>query len=766
MLSSRNATLGCILLGIALSATTTRAQHSEARQWNELLLDSIRKDFARPTVHARNLYHVSSAMWDAWATYDATAECVFFDETHPTASPAIDALRSESLSYASYRILTSRFATSPANAVMQPQYDSLMSTLGYNSTNITTTGNSPAAIGNRIAATILAYGFSDNSNEIGDYSNQFYYPINLALLPEFPGNPNMGYPNRWQPLALQYFIGQSGIPQPFGYPEFLSPEWGQVKPFALSQSELTVNNRNGFDYWVYKDPGDPPLLDTATAADYKWGFEMVTAWSSHLDPADGVMIDISPGALGNSPTLPAGPAQFSQYYDFANGGDPGTGYTSNPVTGQPYAPQIVPRGDYGRVLAEFWADGPDSETPPGHWFTILNYVSDHPQTLKQIGGNGPVVSDLEWDIKGYLALGGAMHDCAVTAWGIKGWYDYPRPVSVLRYMADRYQVSPTDPHAITLRPGLIEEITVASSAPGQRHEQLAAHLGEVAVLAWRGPDYIVDPLTDVAGVGWILAANWWPYQRPSFVTPPFSGYVSGHSTYSRAAAVVLDQFTGSPWFPGGLGEFQCLQNDFLVFEDGPSVTLTLQWASYYDASDQCSLSRIWGGIHPPCDDVPGRKMGQEIGEEAFARANEIWNGTAAPLATLTTSGAGCVGSSGTAMEITAVPSARPVLNSTMKVDISGNPVAMPVLVMIAGVTPINPGLDLTGIGMPGCTLDLQILINEVVPAVQGEGQWSLAIPNDPIWLGFSIYHQAIGLDPAANAFGFITSNVGNATVGI
>ena len=91
---------------------------------------------------------------------------------------------------------------------------------------------------------------------------------------------------------------------------------------------------------------------------------------------------------------------------------------------------------------------------------------------------------------------------------------------------------------------------------------------------------------------------------------------------------------------------------------------------------------------------------------------------------------------------------------------------MPVLVMIAGVTPINPGLDLTGIGMPGCTLDLQILINEVVPAVQGEGQWSLAIPNDPIWLGFSIYHQAIGLDPAANAFGFITSNVGNATVGI
>ena len=60
-----------------------------ARQWNEMLLASIRRDFARPTVHARNLFHTSVAMWDAWAAYDANActyllgktvdgfECVF-----------------------------------------------------------------------------------------------------------------------------------------------------------------------------------------------------------------------------------------------------------------------------------------------------------------------------------------------------------------------------------------------------------------------------------------------------------------------------------------------------------------------------------------------------------------------------------------------------------------------------------------------------------------------------------------------------------------
>ena len=56
----------------------------------------------------------------------------------------------------------------------------------------------------------------------------------------------------------------------------------------------------------------------------------------------------------------------------------------NPKTGMPYESQIVPRGDYTRVLAEFWADGPDSETPPGHWFTILNYVNDSEFTVKKI----------------------------------------------------------------------------------------------------------------------------------------------------------------------------------------------------------------------------------------------------------------------------------------------------------------------------------------------------------------------------------------------
>ena len=66
-----------LLLVFVLSFSTTRAQESVAREWNETLLSAIRLDFARPTVHARNLFHTSIAMYDSWAIFDTTAETVF-----------------------------------------------------------------------------------------------------------------------------------------------------------------------------------------------------------------------------------------------------------------------------------------------------------------------------------------------------------------------------------------------------------------------------------------------------------------------------------------------------------------------------------------------------------------------------------------------------------------------------------------------------------------------------------------------------------------
>ncbi|MFK7933564.1 MAG: MopE-related protein, partial [Saprospiraceae bacterium] len=617
-------------------------EHSIARQWSEFNLELIRNDFARPTVHARNLFHTSIAMYDAWAAYEENADtyflgkqvgdyfCVFDGISTPDDKIAA---QNEAISYAAFRVLNHRFRNSPNTGQLLFDIEVWFTEQGYDPEYVDQeyqNGN-PAALGNYLARQIILYGIQDGANEQFFYENQAYQPLNPPLVTQEPGNPNMIDPNRWQPLTLDVFIDQSGNVRPFNTPEFLGPEWGQVTPFALSEDDLTIYNRDGFDYYVYHDPGEPPYYNEESedpwTDNYKWNFALVSIWGSMLDPGDGVMWDISPASIGNIDfnDFPRDFDSMRDFYDLTGGGDISRGREVNPRTGMPYEPQVVPRADYARVLAEFWADGPDSETPPGHWFEIINYVHDHPEFERRFKGEGEIIEPLEWDVKAYLTLGGAMHDCAIAAWGIKGYYDYLRPISAIRYMAGLGQSSdPNLPnyHAggLPLLEGYIELVMEDDLLVGEGNE----HLHKVKVKTWRGPDYIPFPQSTYAGVGWILAENWWPYQRPSFVSPPFAGYVSGHSTYSRAAAEVLTLLTGDEYFPGGMGEFDAPRNEFLVFEDGPSVDLKLQWATYRDASEQCSLSRIWGGIHPPADDIPGRIIGEKIGVNSFRRAEQLF----------------------------------------------------------------------------------------------------------------------------------------------
>jgi hypothetical protein len=515
--------------------------------------------------------------------------------------------RATAISFAAYRVLAERFARSPGAARSLAAFAARMGTLGYDPTFTTTTGTSAAALGNRIGAAVIAYGLADGANESGAYADPSYMPVNPPLVVKLPGT-TMVDPNRWQPLALDLIVTQNGIPQPDKIQTFIGSQWGGVRPFALVRSDPAQ---------PYFDPGPPPQLGGAGDRDFKEMNLDLVRRSSELDPDDGVTIDISPAVHGNNPL----------------GTDDGTGYPTNPVTGAPYPPNVVRRGDWGRVLAEFWADGPNSETPPGHWNVIANSVSDDERLERRLGGVGPVLDRLEWDVKLYLAVDGAVHDAAIACWGLKRRYDSVRPISAIRYIAGLGQSSdPTGPsyapNGLPLEPGLAEVITSATTMPGQRHEHLAGHVGDIAILAWPGQP--ADPTTQRAGVQWIRAVEWVPYQKNTFVTPAFAAYTSGHSTFSRAAAEVLTRFTGSPYFPGGLGELFARRDGFLTFEVGPSTDVVLQWASYYDAADDAGVSRRWGGIHIQADDFAGRVIGHRVGIDAFELASRYFAGTIAP----------------------------------------------------------------------------------------------------------------------------------------
>jgi hypothetical protein len=588
---------GCTSSDVFLTDGCVRADlhgRSVARVWDEALLDAIRRDVPAPTVHARNLFHASAAMWDAWAAYDPAAEGYFVDEK--LEADDVKAAREAAISYAAYRVLLWRYSRA---AGLQETFDDLTTTMqslcyrvGYTSTE----GDSPAALGNRIAAAAIEYGKTDGSLERQRYVDTGYRPMNDPMIVA-DSEAAMRDPNRWQPLALAQIVAQNGLPIPGNVQRFVGPHWGYVRGFALPASTEGVPI----------DPGPPPRLDDPESDPaFKQAAIDIIRFSGFLDPSDGTTIDIGPGALGDNPL----------------GTNDGDGHDVNPETGEPYASNGVLRGDFARALAEFWADGPESETPPGHWNTIANTVSDTPGFAHRIGGEGPELDRLEWDVKLYFALNGAVHDAAVAAWGLKGAYDSARPISMIRYMGGKGQSSDPsgpayDPDGLPLVPGLVEVVTRRSSAPGDRHEHLADHVGEVAVKAWRGDPK--DPTSEAGGVGWILAADWLPYQRATFVTPAFAGYVSGHSTFSRAAAEVMTAITGSPYFPGGLSEWTIHPGE-LITEMGPSQDVTLQWATYFDAADQAGLSRLYGGIHIPADDSEGRRIGALCGKDAWALA--------------------------------------------------------------------------------------------------------------------------------------------------
>jgi ASPIC and UnbV/FG-GAP-like repeat len=504
------------------------AGRSIARVWDELLLDAIRRDVPAPTVHARNLFHLSAAMWDAWAAYDPHAEGYFVREKHRAAD--VEAAREKAISYAAYRILLHRYSLAAGLEETFHELTSMMRSLCYPIGNTGTSGDSPAALGNRIAASVIAHGLDDGALEKLRYVDPTYRAANAPLVVEQPGT-EMRDPSRWQPLALDRLVAQNGLPVPGKVQSYVGAQWGGVDPFALPE---------GLDPGPAPTAEDPAFLREARA---------VLRYSSELDPRDGVVVDVGPGARGGN-TL---------------GTNDGDGHARNPATGRPYRPDRMLRGDFGSALAEFWADGPESETPPGHWNTIANTVSDEVATGDR----------LEWDVKLYFALNGALHDAAVAAWGAKRRYETARPISMIRWLA----------------------------AEGKLPRRVRSWLGTVRT------------------------EDWLPYQRPTFVTPAFPGYVSGHSTFSRAAAEVLTAATGTPFFPGGLFEWR-VPHGSLTTSEGPSRDIVLQWATYYDAADDAGISRLYGGIHIPADDFGGRKLGSLCGKAAWARAQRYFEGTA------------------------------------------------------------------------------------------------------------------------------------------
>jgi hypothetical protein len=479
-------------------------------------------------------------MYDAWALYDDVATPSVADPgLRRPAAERTNRNKNAAVAYAAFHALSDQFPTYQANT---DAFTELLAQQGFSvapEVLASSDTSTPWGLGRTAALSVLADRTDDGANQANNFAEitSAKYPTMYAAqnsddpsMTNSPGGVDFN-PAHWVPLRVplatvfdptnpQNPIVDHNDPDSFQVQGYLTPHWGGVRPFALDDS-----------------------------AEFR-------------------------------PVPPPRPGSLANYTD-------GAGNTM--VEGDAYNAQIdeivqltANLTEQQKCIAEYWADGPESTTPPGHWNQIALEIG-----VKYDYG-------IDDTVKMLFAVNGALLDAGISCWETKRFYDFIRPISAIRH---RY-------------------------------------FGQL-ISTWGGPG---------ASTVTRLGEQWIPFQLRTFVTPPFAEYTSGHSTFSGAASEVLRTFAGSDEFYDGvtradidydgdgqldlIGEFNFQPGTALIDPSLPSTIVRLRWNTLTEAANEAGLSRRFGGIHFQDGDLRARQAGRAIGGKAFSRASALWNGGA------------------------------------------------------------------------------------------------------------------------------------------
>lgn len=238
-----------------------------------------------------------------------------------------------------------------------------------------------------------------------------------------------------------------------------------------------------------------------------------------------------------------------------------------------------------KAIVEYWADGPFSYLPPGHFGELAHFVVARDQL------------STDDSIKLFFVLHNASFDAGIVIWHLKYIYDYVRPITAVRFIKR-----------------------------GQ------------SIFSWGGPgtpwDTEIEQSTGKPrGYNrWMQGEDWLPYNPTNNphhpLTPAFPEYVSGHSGFSAASAQALKMFTGSPDFGyvATYDPYGAAWQPTLV--ESPELIGIHRWLypSFVSAANQAGWSRRYGGIHFEDGDLVARQIGKHIGHLSWERALYYFNG--------------------------------------------------------------------------------------------------------------------------------------------
>jgi hypothetical protein len=474
-------------------------------KWDEQLLSTIRAYPGQtgPTVTARALGEVHTAMYDAWAAYDQKA----VGATSGAPVLPVDSTpqaRSEAMSYAAYRTLADLFPWDSTATPGRPLYfpskgayttpDNLLRSLNGDPANTSTELSTPAGVGNAAGAAVITYRQADGSNQLGGYADTTSYVSKNQW-----NVVNDKW--TWQPLCVMSAAAAARATPPDPFPSTCTGDFAEQKPLT-------------------------PQWETIKT----FGPEAATGYPPNFAP---------PGPNADGTHTQATADIDKELADSSN------------------------LSDAQKMMAEYWADGPNSEFPPGHMALFA-------QAFSRMKGDSA-----DQDVKLFFALGNALLDASVFAWTTKFQYDSERPTTGIR---ERYR-------------------------------------GKM-ITSWLGPK---------KGFGKVPGERWLPYQPLNVVTPGFPEYVSGHSTFSAAGRAVINQFFGTDNFnakvtiPAGSSKIEPGVT--------PAKPVVLSWKTLDAMADQAGMSRRYGGIHFESGDQQGRALGALTGLDVWQTAQKYFAGT-------------------------------------------------------------------------------------------------------------------------------------------
>ena len=543
------------LATVLLCATSSRA--TVVSDWNATALAEVRLSRSLrngPPMVARALAIAHTCIYDAWAAYDGVA--VGTTDTGGSRRRPIeertDQNKAKAISFAAHRCLLNLYpdgSLPPPLAQPSTRLDAMLVGLGYSLSETCITDDAcrnadpstAAGIGNIAAQAVIDARRNDGSNQYGDLP-----PVPCPMATPWP----------LQPCAATPYGQTSSNPGVTGaYSDYVADGYTPYVPgnplMGYCNALVAVCERQDIvdpNHWQ-------PLI-------FSNGQACLDSGSGTEETCPGIQIFVAPHWERVTPFALTSSSQFDDFLTI-----PPPDYMKN--SGQ-YQNDVNAMIQFSRslttqrkLIVEYWADGPSSEFPPGHWGLFAQFVSQRDNHT------------IDQDAKMFFAMHNASFDAGIVAWHIKRMYNGVRPITAVRF-----------------------------AKQGQ------------SINAWGGPG---QPIEQIPG------EKWSPYNPGSNLTPPFPGYFSGHSVFSRSSATVLFLFTGSDAF----GFSTVLPANFGRVEPGiPPEPTTFSYATFSDAADEAGMSRLYGGIHFPDDNDTAQAVGSLIGVQAWSQALTYFNGTA------------------------------------------------------------------------------------------------------------------------------------------